>query len=109
MEGSSADLFGRDREQQQLDDLLGQVHARGSALLIRGEAGIGKSALMAYARRRALAKGFNVLSAAGVQSETQLAFAGLHQLLRPVIKDIALLPVLIAAVGTARRSTNRAT
>jgi DNA-binding CsgD family transcriptional regulator len=85
-------LFGRESEQRQLEDLLGQVGAHGGVLLLRGDAGIGKSALLAHARAGAGDHGFQVLTATGVQSETQLAFAGLHQLLRPVLKEAEVLP-----------------
>ena len=54
------------------------------ALVLRGEAGIGKSALLDYAI--AQAEGFRVLRALGVSSEAEIAFAGLHQLLRPIMQ-----------------------
>jgi ATP/maltotriose-dependent transcriptional regulator MalT len=58
--------------------------------VIRGEAGVGKSALLRDARERA--GGMRVLGSRGVESETQLAFAGVHQLLRPVLDHIDALP-----------------
>ena len=60
------------------------------ALLIRGEPGVGKSALLQDAR--AGATGMRVLSAQGLESEAPLAFAGLHQLLRPVLSLLERLP-----------------
>jgi hypothetical protein len=51
--------------------------------VVRGEPGIGKSALLEYAKRRAAPMA--VLSATGVEAESDLAFAGLHELLRPVL------------------------
>src|SRR5919107_2818008 len=78
-------LVGRERELEAVAMLLDGAPERGGALLLRGEPGIGKSALLAEAGRRAGAAGLRVLSAAGVQSEANLPFAGLHQLLRPVL------------------------
>jgi DNA-binding CsgD family transcriptional regulator len=78
-------LVGRERELVAIEALLDGAGERGGALLLRGEPGIGKSALLAEAARCAAAGGLRVLSAAGVQSEANLPFAGLHQLLRPVL------------------------
>lgn len=73
-------LYGRERETEVLKQLLSRAKERGAALVIRGEAGIGKSALLSVATARARANGFRVLIATGVQSEAELPFAGLHQL-----------------------------
>ncbi|MGH2910433.1 MAG: helix-turn-helix transcriptional regulator [Solirubrobacteraceae bacterium] len=81
-------LFGRERELGLIDELIGQVHDRGGALVVSGEPGIGKSALLAAARIRARDRGMRLLHATGVQSEARLAFAGLHQLLQPALDDI---------------------
>lgn len=56
------------------------------ALVLTGEPGIGKSALLAAAEAAARAGGYRVLAASGVESEGQLPFAGLHQLLRPILR-----------------------
>ena len=88
----SADaLVGREEELRAIDALLGGAPERGGALLVRGEPGIGKSTLLAQARRRGGAAGLRVLTAAGVQSESDLPFAGLHQLLRPVLDHLGAL------------------
>ncbi len=79
------DLIGRDAELQLLDELNDGLANRGGALIFRGEAGIGKSALLEYARARVTASGGRVLSSIGAESEAELAFAGLHQLLHPII------------------------
>jgi hypothetical protein len=71
-------LFGREREVQALGDLIDHIGERGGALVVRGEAGIGKSALLSTACMRARDRGMLVLAAAGVQSEAHLPFAGLH-------------------------------
>jgi DNA-binding CsgD family transcriptional regulator len=78
-------LVGRDAERGVLAGLLDDVGRRGAALLLRGEPGIGKSALLAETTEAAADRGMVVLGMSGVQSEANLAFAGLHQLLRPVL------------------------
>ena len=60
--------------------------------MIHGEAGIGKSVLLDRARDRADELGVGTLFAVGVESETELAFAGMHQLLRPIVAMFELLP-----------------
>jgi predicted ATPase len=97
-------LAGREREIGVLDELVGRVRGRGGALVVRGEVGIGKSALLTAAGGRAKAQGLRVLTTTGVQSETHLPFAGLHQLLRPVLAGADTLPArqcaaLLAAFG----------
>jgi DNA-binding CsgD family transcriptional regulator len=99
-------LIGREREIEALEQLIDHVNERGAALLVRGGAGIGKSALLTAARERGRTQGLRELYAIGVQSETHLPFAGLHQLLRPILEDAADLPepqrdALLAAFGMA--------
>ena len=97
-----APLLGRESERMLLTSVLDEVAIRGCALMIRGEAGIGKSRLLAEAGRAARARGMVVLTTVGVQSEAQLPFAGLHQLLRPVRGGVAdLPPVQRAALDAA--------
>jgi DNA-binding CsgD family transcriptional regulator len=103
---ASLELIGRARETQRLDAVLDHLRERGDALVIVGEAGIGKSALLNRARDRASRLGARVLSIVGVESEAELAFAALHQLLRPISRRIASLPdpqrqALDAAFGIA--------
>jgi DNA-binding CsgD family transcriptional regulator len=84
-------LHGRDAEQARVAALLTDARAgTAGALLIRGEPGVGKSALLQDARERAT--GMQVLSTQGLESEAPLAFAGLHQLLRPVLSLLERLP-----------------
>src|SRR5438132_11245756 len=80
-------LIGRARELSVLRDLLDRLPREGGALVLRGDAGIGKTVLLADAPARAKAAGFQVLTATGVQSETHLPFPGLHPLLRPTHWD----------------------
>ena len=84
-------LVGRDRERAALDHLLEEARAsRSGALVLRGEPGIGKSSLVAYARERG--EGMRVLSGAAVEAEMELPFAGLHQLVWPVLDRAESLP-----------------
>lgn len=78
-------LFGRDAETRELAGLLGKAATTGQALVMLGEPGIGKTALLRSAADLAREAGFQVLGATGVESETQFPFAGLHQVLRPVL------------------------
>src|SRR5258708_7103056 len=100
-------LYGRERELAVLDDLAGQSGGgAGGALVVRGEAGIGKSALLAAVIAQARDHGTRGLSTTGGQSEARLPFAGLHQLLRPILQLAEALPppqraALLAAFGMA--------
>jgi DNA-binding CsgD family transcriptional regulator len=74
-----------------LDQLLSAVRAGdGRALVVHGEAGVGKTALLDYLARRAA--GCRAVRVAGVQSEMELAFAGLHRLCAPVMNHLDRLP-----------------
>jgi DNA-binding CsgD family transcriptional regulator len=98
-------LPGREQECAAIDRLLADARAgAGGALVVRGEPGIGKSALLGYAREHA--GPMLVLSAVGVEAESDLAFAGLHELLRPVLMYLGDLPdtqseALAGALGLA--------
>ena len=99
-------LVGRAAETKRLRGLIVGVRERGTALVVRGEAGVGKSALLTYAAGRARTSGMRVLTTSGVQCETHLPYAGLHQLLYPIRDRIALIPerqraALEAALGGA--------
>ena len=84
-------LVGRRIERERIDALLSTARSGASGLLVlRGEAGIGKSALVDYAREQA--GGMTQLRAQGVESEAELAFAGLTELLGPVTDAVATLP-----------------
>ena len=86
-----AGLLGRRSERAALDELVASVRAGPSrALVLRGEAGVGKSALLEYLVRRA--SGCGIARAAGVESEMELAFAGLHQLCAPFVDRVKRLP-----------------
>src|SRR2546425_8356850 len=86
------ELIEREQESAVLDALVDRLADGGGAVVVRGEAGIGKSALLQRVRRRAEAQGARPLVTVGVESEAELPFAGLHQLLRPVIGALTQLP-----------------
>jgi AAA ATPase domain len=84
-------LQGRRIQQAAIDVLLGQADAGASgALVLRGEPGIGKTALLDYAADRASGQ-MPVLRAIGIESEAELPFAGLHQLVRPALGRLGAL------------------
>jgi len=84
-------LLGRQRECEALDGLVEDLRSgRGWALVVRGEAGVGKSALLEYAA--GAAGGVRVVRAVGVESEMELAFASLHQLCAPLLDRLERLP-----------------
>ena len=84
-------LLGRARECGELDELLDAVRRGDSrALVLRGDPGIGKSALLEYAVSSA--RGFKVLRANGFDAETELAFAALHQACAPILDRLERLP-----------------
>jgi DNA-binding CsgD family transcriptional regulator len=85
-------LIGREPELETLFGLIDRASERSGALVVCGEPGIGKTALLTAASRRASGVGVRVLSAAGVESEADLAFSGLHQLLLPLLSGTGGLP-----------------
>ena len=90
-ERHAAALMDRAGERSALDGLLATVRAgRSQVLVLHGEAGVGKTALLDYLAGQAA--GCRVVRAAGVQSEMELAFAGLHQLCAPLLRWIGLVP-----------------
>jgi DNA-binding CsgD family transcriptional regulator len=101
------ELHGREAERQVIDALLGRAReGRSGALVVRGGTGIGKTALLDYAARAA--SGMLVLRTAGVETEAELAFAGLHLLLRPALSRVEALPgpqaeALAGALGLSER------
>ena len=99
---SATRLYGREREIAFVQDLINRAESKGSAIVVRGEAGIGKSSLLAEAATYARERGMQVLATSGAQSETHLPFAALHQLLRPVLDGIhGLEPLQRSAISSA--------
>ena len=103
-------LYGRDSERARIGGLLEAARdSHGGVLVLLGEPGVGKSALLRDARERAA--GMEVLWARGVESESELPFAALHQLLRPALGGADRLPApqaaaLHAALGLAESGGN---
>src|SRR5262245_56029248 len=88
---SARRLLGRRSECAALDQLVASVRAGPSrALVLRGEAGVGKSALLEYLVQHA--SGCGIARAAGVESEMELAYAGLQQLCAPFLDRLERLP-----------------
>src|SRR6266704_518576 len=85
-------LVGREAELATLRALVDPVPDAGRVLMVLGDAGMGKTALLAELTTWARHAGMRVLAATGRESESQLAFAGLHGLLRPVLDRVAGLP-----------------
>lgn len=103
LEPPRAGLVGRGRECAVIDRLLDRAsRGESGSLVLRGEVGVGKTALLGYAADRAAE--MTVLRAAGVELESDLAFAGLHSLVRPIVDQLPELPgpqraALEAALG----------
>ena len=94
-------LVGRAQECTQIDELLDSIrNGLSEALVVRGEAGVGKTALLDYAVNRA--EGFRIVRLTGVEPERDLGFAALHRLLAPMLNQIGQLPsVQREALNTA--------
>lgn len=85
--------MGRRAERKAVEELLTRAQAgRSGSLVVRGEAGIGKTAMLEHARVTAADSGFRVKRSVGVESETLFAFAGLHQLCAPLLDRAGALP-----------------
>ncbi|WP_051034040.1 ATP-binding protein [Streptomyces sp. SS] len=85
-------LVGRAAERALVDEMFRAAVGRGTALMLTGEAGIGKSALLDAAALRAAEAGFGVLRIGGSQFEQSVGFSALNQILRPLADRISTLP-----------------
>ncbi|HEY0932372.1 MAG TPA: AAA family ATPase, partial [Trebonia sp.] len=90
--GSGAGLVGRDAELARLRGLIDPPPAMSRVLVLLGDAGMGKTMLLSAVASSAAESGMTVLLATGRESERDLAFAALHQLLRPVLGRVPDLP-----------------
>ncbi|MFF3595621.1 helix-turn-helix transcriptional regulator [Kitasatospora indigofera] len=79
-------LVGRQREQEALSSFVGA--AGGRSLVLKGESGVGKSALLQHIADLAAGEDHQVVRAAGVEAESDFAFAGLHQFLHPLLPHV---------------------
>jgi DNA-binding CsgD family transcriptional regulator len=89
---TGSDLIGRNSELSRLRELVDPPPSESRGLVLLGDPGMGKTVLLAEATRQARSAGLRVLSVTGRESEQDLAFAGLHLLLRPVLDRVADLP-----------------
>ncbi len=101
---SGSALIGRADEAAALQTFLQRNQRHGVSLLLTGEAGVGKSALLDAAEQQAAASGATVLRAAGVEFEAEVSFAALNQLLLPLLGNLEALPAahrngLLVALG----------
>lgn len=99
-------MVGRATELAEVTESLAAVSTRGAALIVDGDAGIGKSTLLGAASRWASANGYGRLGCSGVQSHSEIGFAGLHELVHPLLADVSALPprqksALLTAFGLA--------
>src|SRR5438034_2139238 len=99
----AVEIIGRREELLAFDGFLGAVPAGGQALLLEGDAGIGKTALWQEGNRLALERGFRVLTSRSAHSETQIAFATVGDMFAPVVEETLprLTPVQRRALETA--------
>ena len=102
-------LIGRESEIAQLEVALGQAVEHGGALLISGPPGIGKTSLLNAAADEARTRGYKVLAVTGLECESQVPYAGLHQLLQSVLALADKLPkpqkaALLTALGMSMES-----
>src|SRR5436190_22403197 len=87
----ASEFLDRTSERQALDGVLARAREDESAVLvIRGEAGIGKTTLLRYLARHA--SGFRVVQVIGAEAEMELPFAGIHQLCAPLLDHLQALP-----------------
>ena len=93
-EGVDVVLVGRPTEREVLGGLLAKAaEGYSGALVLRGEAGVGKTALLGDTLAAAAADGMQTARLTGVEAETQLGYAGLHRFLLPFADDVERLPV----------------
>jgi DNA-binding CsgD family transcriptional regulator len=102
--GRDVGLLGRETEIGQVESALAGVADHGTALLVSGAPGIGKTSLLELAAKRARLRGYRVLAITAVESEANLPYAGLQQLLQPVLPSAGNLAdpqnaALLSALG----------
>jgi DNA-binding CsgD family transcriptional regulator/DNA-binding transcriptional ArsR family regulator len=105
--GPAVPLLGRNHEFATLTSVLANTSQAGSALVVEGEAGIGKTTMLAAVGQWADRSGFRVLSCAGVQSQSKVGFAAVHELVHPLLHHADELPThqraaLYAAFGMSQ-------
>lgn len=91
---SPVQLIGRDLDVEFVCDFVDEAAVRGGALLVSGDAGVGKTALLDGAVLHAEAAGTRVIRAAGAEFEAELGFSGLNVVLHPLLDGLPMLPPL---------------
>ena len=86
--GSASPVIGRDADLGFIGSFLDRAAIEGGALLMSGDAGVGKTLLLEMAAAQAAAAGTEVLWAVGAEFEADLSFAGLNQVLRPLFGEL---------------------
>src|ERR671920_2461932 len=87
----ASEFLDRKSERERIHTLLADVRGgRSAALVLRGEAGVGKTALLRYVTQQAF--DFRAEQIVGVEAEMELPFAGMHQLLTPMLDRLDALP-----------------
>jgi AAA ATPase domain len=85
-------LIGRDRELAALDSFLGNASTSGATLVLAGEPGVGKTALLLATSEKAATDGFRVIQGGGVEYESDISFAALHQLVDHLSDELEHIP-----------------
>ncbi len=103
-------IIGRSTELSSVTDTLAAISTSGAALVVDGEAGIGKSTLLSAIADWAVANGYSRLGCSGLQSQSEVGFAGIHELIHPVLDHTPALPprqrtALLTAFGLAEGPT----
>ncbi len=103
-------LIGRSRELAELENAVIRSQPAGGAVLIEGDAGIGKSSLLSEITDRAVDGRYRVLTCTGLERASPVGYAALHQMLQPLLRQIDLLPprqreALESAFGLAEGSS----
>ncbi|WP_254699192.1 helix-turn-helix transcriptional regulator [Rhodococcus sp. SGAir0479] len=91
-------LVGRDRELAELTDFVGRAATDGAAVLLTGDPGVGKTALLDATADLARTTSMRVIRGRGVEYETDISFAGLHELVAPLSREIDGLPSAVREV-----------
>jgi AAA ATPase domain len=99
------DIFGREAELASLDAFIGEMEGGPAALVLEGEAGVGKTTLWGAGVERARARGLRVLSSRPAEAERGLGNVGLGDLLEGVVDEV--LPALVAPSSRSRCSGRR--
>jgi hypothetical protein len=88
LSGPAGHPIGRDHDLGLIRELVDEAMVSGGALLLSGDPGVGKTVLLDAAAEQAHGAGMRVVRAAGVEFESTISFAGLHQVLQPLLPGL---------------------